>query len=301
MKESLIFISIFLLIKIIKCGSSEDIILSSSKYKNIKYINSYKIPYSLMSLYSKGGEQYNHQLNNAFDGDYDTYWRSIGIQGSKFTNSETQKVYESLINSIFITFSKTININRILYKAPLVNGKERGYPIKFSVYYKIKDINGKISDEENDFLLFDEIISESTESLILFTFEEIIECDQIKLEWNELSDENDGYAYASEIILLYPENKNLDKLIFDVFNINDYTYLDINKEYKNIEIIDNLIEDLKDIYDNSDYLKDLFKRIKNIINGTIKYELEREFSTNQTSKYNKIYQRGNTYKKKRFS
>ena len=33
-----------------------------------------------MSLYSKGGEQYNHQLNNAFDGDYDIYWRSIGIQ-----------------------------------------------------------------------------------------------------------------------------------------------------------------------------------------------------------------------------
>ena len=152
MKESLILIFIFLLIKVNKSASSEEIILSSSKYKNIKYINSYKIPYSLMSFYSNGGEQYNHRLNNAFDGNYDTYWRSIGIQGSKFTNSESQKVYESLINSIIITFSKTVNINRILYKAPFVNRKERGYPIKFSIYYKIKDINGKISDEENDFL-----------------------------------------------------------------------------------------------------------------------------------------------------
>ena len=48
----------------------------------------------------------------------------------------------------------------MLQKAPFVNGKERGYPIKLSIYYKIKDINGKINDEENAFLLFDEIISE---------------------------------------------------------------------------------------------------------------------------------------------
>jgi len=247
-----------------------------------------------MTFDSNGREMYNNQLTKAFDENYDTYWRSEGKQGTKFINSETKKEYESLINNIIITFSKAVNINRMLYKAPYINGKEGiGYPIKLSIYYKIKDINGKLTDDENEFLLVDEIISEQTGNLVLFTFGDIIECDQIKIEWNELNEE-DGYAYASEIILLYPENKNFDKFIFYIFETNDYTNLKINEEYNNMEIIDNLIEDLQDIYDNSDYIKDLFKRIKDIINEKIKFELEREFTTNQTAKNNIIYQRGDT-------
>ena len=38
----------------------------------------------------------------------------------------------------------------------------------------------------------------------------------------------------------------------------------------------------------------MFKRIKSIINGEIKYQQKREFTTNQYAKNNKIYQRGNT-------
>ena len=294
MKGILILIYIFLLNKEIITGTTEEIILSSSKYQNYRYINAYKISNSLMSFYSNGGEKYNNKLINAFDGNYETYWSSVGIQGTNFTNSQTSKTYNSLINNIIITFSKTVNINRMIYKAPFLNSKLRGYPLKLSIYYRIKDINGNLSEDENDFLLVDEIISEPTENLVLFTFEDILECDQIKIEWSELESENDGYAYASEIMLLYPENEYLDEIIFKIFDINDYTNLKIRSEYNDINIINDLIEKIKEIYESSDYLKQLIKKVKSIIIGDIKFESKREFTTNQNSKDNIIYQRGNT-------
>ena len=294
MNKILTLICLFISIKKFFSTSTEEIIQSTSKYKNVRYINCYKIPTSLMTLYSNGYEYYSNKLLYAFDGDFDTFWRSSGIQGSKFTNPEKKKEYEPLINSIIITFSQTIKTDRMLYKAPFYNGKEgRGYPVKLSIYYKIKDINGNLSDDDNDFLLFDEIISEQTGNLVLFTFEEIIECDQIKIEWKEFEDQDAGYASASEIILLFPENESLDKLIFDVFKTDDFYNLKLNKEYSDIEIIDNLLEELKDLYNYSDYLKNVFKRIKSIINGEIIYESKREFTTNQDGKKNIIYQRGN--------
>jgi hypothetical protein len=70
MKYSNNLLYFFLLIKIIFSGSVEEIIFPSSKYNDYRYINSYKIPNNLMSLYSSGGEKYNHKLINAFDGDY---------------------------------------------------------------------------------------------------------------------------------------------------------------------------------------------------------------------------------------
>ena len=112
----------------------------------------------------------------------------------------------------------------MLYKAPYYNSLEgRGYPIKLSIYYKLKDINGELTGDEDDFLLFDEIISERTGNLVLFTFQETIECDQIKIEWNEIDSEyNNDNVFACEIMFLYPENDYLDKLIFDIFDKNDF-------------------------------------------------------------------------------
>ena len=296
MKNILTLLLAFNLIKIIISGSVEEISLPSSKYNNLIYLNSYKIPISLMSFFANGDEQNSNKLINAFDGDFNTFWKSRGIQGEKYINIKTQKEYNPLINSITITFSKTVNINRMLYKAPYYNSLEgRGYPIKLSIYYKLKDINGELTGDEDDFLLFDEIISERTGNLVLFTFQETIECDQIKIEWNEIDSEyNNDNVFACEIMFLYPENDYLDKLIFDIFDKNDFTFLTLNKEYNNLIVIDDMIEELKEIYENSEYIQNMFKRIKSIINGEIKYQQKREFTTNQYAKNNIIYQRGNS-------
>lgn len=285
----------FLLIKIIFSGSVEEIILPSSKYNDYRYINSYKIPNNLMSFYSSGGEKYNHNLINAFDGDFNTYWGSVGKQGGKYINPTSSKQYDSLINSIIITFSKSVDINRMLYKAPYANSVNgAGYPIKLSIYCKRRDINGNLAEDDNDFLLVDQIVSEQTGNLVLFTFNKIEGCDQIKIEWNEMKENIYGFAYASEIILLYPENQYLDELLFNVYDLNDYTNLTINSEYKYIYIIDDLIEQIRDIYDSSDFLQRLYKRIESILNGELKYEPKREFTTDQSKKGNVIHQWGNT-------
>jgi hypothetical protein len=77
----------------------------------------------------------------------------------------------------------------MLYKAPYVNSIDgAGYPIKLSIYFKRRDLNGNLTEDDNDFLLVDEIVSEQTGNLVLFTFNKIEGCDQIKIEWNEIKE-----------------------------------------------------------------------------------------------------------------
>ena len=117
--------------------------------------------------------------------------------------------------------------------------------------------------------------------------------DQIKLEWAQIEETKTHYLYpiANEIIFLVPENEYVNKLLFEVFKPNDYTKLNINPEF-NLFIIDELDDKLKEysfIYDNC---KELIIRAKKLINGELKYEKKREFTTNQTSELNIINQHG---------
>ena len=92
-------------------------------------------------------------------------------------------------------------------------------------------------------------------------------------------------------MFLVPENEYVNKLIYDIFQSNDYTKLHINPKFNYINIIEELDEKLKlfIIYEN---VKDLISRAKQVINGEIKYEKKREFTTNQISELNIINQHG---------
>ena len=136
--------------------------LLKSKYNNEIYLSFYKIPLSLMTFTTNGQKIYMHDLSYAFDNDHRTYWQTNrGIKAN-----------------IKITFSKTITFDRMIYKAPLYNGIEGyGYPVELEVYYRLRKIDGTLSDDESDFLLFDVIISEKTGNYVLFTFSDEITCD----------------------------------------------------------------------------------------------------------------------------
>ena len=180
--------------------------LLESKYKDDYYIKAYKIPQSLITFTTNGERIYKRILDYAFDDDYETFWST----NSREVNSEP-------IN-IKITFSTTITIDKLLYKAPLSSGIEGyGYPTQLKIYIKLKNIDGIITDDDSDFLLIEDIISEKTGNLAVFQFEEKITCDQIKLEWANLEDSitEEIFPAASEIILLSPENKYIEQL----FNI----------------------------------------------------------------------------------
>ena len=181
----------------------------------------------------------------------------------------------------------------MVYQAPsFLQVKGDGYPNELKVYYKLKKPDGTLSDDESDFILADDIISERTGNKVLFIFDQEIVCDQIKLEWVEIDNgiSNFQYASASEILLLLPENEYINNLLFNVFN--DYSQLSIASEYNDINIIEDIEEKIRDYLDISEYLSNYLNKIKNIINGKIGYEPRREFTTNKSAKMNIINQYG---------
>ena len=254
-----------------------------NKYKNDYYIKAYKIPLSLMTFTSNGGKLFDNELDKAFDDDYETFWRTT-----------SRKINSDYIN-INITFSKTITIDRLLYKAPTnwdIIGY--GYPTQLKIYIKLKNIEGIITDDDSDFLLIEDVISEKTGNIVVFQFEEEIFCDQIKLEWANLEGHDTDLIFpsASEIIFLSPENKYINQLL-DIFIPNDYTHLLIKPEYYNDHnIINDLEGQIRIDHQMSENIEEIIKRLKKIMNKEIQFDSRREFTTNQTAKNNIIHQYG---------
>ena len=283
MKNKIVnFILFVIILENIKTGYVEVIDKNEkTKYNNWNYLKVYKIPNSMMDIKSNGDEMYNHDLLYAFDEDFETFWESFYTQKNSF------------LNNIIITFSKTITFNRIVYKAPTINDiKGVGYPNLLNIYYKIRNPDGSLSESESDFLLFDSIISETTDNKVVFNLNEEVICDQIKLEYSIIEQSqniNFVWATASEIMLLIPENEKLNKLI-DLFHNNDYTYLNVNEEY--YEQIFDIEQELEDYINTYDHIKEMVDRAEKIINGELKFEKRREFTTNQKASMNVIYQYG---------
>ena len=288
-KVILIYFLFFLNILKIKTGSVIiiDENCSETKYLNEHYINSYKVPQNLMIYRANGKSIDLHPLSNAFDLNFDTYWQSSNLEEEPF------------INHVVITFPKTLSLDRIVYQAPTFEEIEgNGYPIELKIYYKLRNPDGSYNQEDSDFILVDDIISERTGEKVVFTLDEVITCDQIKLEWAEIDNQgNSGHviASASEIILLFPENENLNKLLFDVFNENDYYKMSINSEYKDLLVIQEIEGNLQDYMDNYQIIRYLIERAKLIIDGEIQYDKKREFTTNKNAEMNRINQYGNIY------
>ena len=273
-----------------------ELIEAESKYENEKYIDFFGIPKNIMTYNTNAGEL--NRLSLAFDNNFNSNWISAGSYGSDFLDYKTQNRYSSLIPNITITFDRRVIINRMIYKAfsnTICKGG-LGYPKQLKIYYKIRDSNGFLSLNDNDFILVDSIISESTDNKVLFSFDKIISCDQIKIEWSNINickyNNFEGVVSASEIILLAPESQNINENIFNAFDKSDYRELTLVKEFQNEEKINLLKNELKNyIFLNN--LKYYIERIIGVYNGSKVYEPRREFSTNKNAKINKLYQRGN--------
>ena len=195
---------LFLIIFIIENSRSGTVVQINENELQLKYINSYfldcyKVPLEKMNLDSSGDYYYENKIIKAFDGDNSTYWLSKNILNQK------QSIY------INVTFTETIIINSILYLAPFKFNEVYGYPNELKIYIKLKNSEGILSENDNDYLLIENFISETTGNYVLFKFDEEIMCDQIKLEWNDIQSVSaNRRAAASEIYFLYPENKYIN-------------------------------------------------------------------------------------------
>ena len=284
LSKILFYINLISLIKLILSANVKEIDENiENKYKDDFYLKAYNIPQSLMTFTTNGNNVFRNELSSAFDDNYETFWRT---SSSKF-NSE-------FIN-IKITFSKTTTIDRLLYKAPLYSGVQGyGYPTELKIYIKLKNINGILTEDDSDFLLIEDIISEKTGNLVLFQFEEEITCDQINLEWASLEDSDIEKIFpaACEIIFLSPENKYINQLI-DIFIPNDYTHLLIKPEYyDDYNIINDLKTQIKINHLMSENIEEIIQRLNKIKNKELLFDSKREFTTNKSATNNIIYQYG---------
>lgn len=287
-----------ILLNLAYCGIVE-FIKEDSKYENNEYIQLFKIPIDIMEYSTNAGEI--SPLSCAFDNNNNSRWISKGSYGAEYFEYKTNTKYESLMPNITITFKTKVSINRMVYQAysndKCINGL--GYPILLKIYYKNRDNQGNLILNDKDFILGDTIISNPTGNKVIFYFDKIISCDQIKIEFKEINfcDYNnfEKVVSANEIVFLNPETDNVNENIMNAFNKSDYRELTLSNEYQN----DNKIKLLKYELNNFNFSSNLKKYIERIIgvsNGSIVYDPRREFTTNPKAKINRLYQRGDVEK-----
>ena len=112
-RKSLLFLLYLVILQKIFSSNVKEIDkdLLKEKYNNDLYLKYYKIPVSLMSFSTNGEKKFNYDISNAFDNDYKSSWQTNNYRTQNL--SQNNKIY------IKITFSKTISLDRMIYKAPL--------------------------------------------------------------------------------------------------------------------------------------------------------------------------------------
>ena len=268
-----------------------------SRYENPIYRNFFSIPNTSMVISANGGEF--NKLYLAFDDDEpEKGWISVGSQGTEYQNLDTKIKYESLTNHLLFTFEKTSLINRMIYRTTHVplNCPVLGYPKVLKVYCRMRNDEGEFEEDESDFVLADDIISEPTNKTVLFNFKKTFKCDQLKLEWNQTNYCDTYYkrrASAGEIKLLIPETENINKNMINAFT--DYNRLTLSKEFQDEDLIKTIKKELKTL-DFALYPKKYIARIEAVFNGSKTFSAKREFTTNPKNNVsNIIRQRGDIY------
>ena len=296
-KNILLLFLLLLINESLQTGTVE-VLSDDSKYFNLEYYSLFKIPTSIMTLFSNGGERSGYELSKAFDNNWNTHWRSEGEQGENYTNPTTGVTYDSLVNHIIITFSSTVVIDKMVFKTDNCNTCEGiGYPTELKVYSKLKSSDEDLSpSDDSGFTLVDDIVSDATQSRVLFTFDQSIKCDQIKIEWAAIKTYYPRFPKMTtvrEIMFFYPETSYFNETILNLFSKDDYTQMTLSDEFNDINIIEELISNCQDIMSVNDDVKFILQRAKLALTGGLSFDEKREFTTNQTAKRNIIRQRGN--------
>ena len=260
---------------------------TGTKYENSVYLDLFKVPNNyISSLVSPGS--YQNTLKNAFDGNLNTHWLSPE-EGTKVKDPTTGVIYNSLKINITISFTKKVFIKSMIYQAwSKGSSLGIGYPEELNVYYSLQNGNNA------KFTLADYTKSTATDKKVVFTFPKIIECNQINLEWKKIhaTTSYKNKASVNDIIFLYPETNYINSTLINAFDKTDYRQLTINQNYKNFNKYKTYIDKDLSLYGYNDDIKIYINRINDILNGFLRYDSKREFSTVFKSANGMIAQRG---------
>lgn len=283
-------ISLLSLINYVFLGTRQIIQSTASKYENSEFLNFFRVPKNYISSISSPCSK-SAEIGKAFDNNFNNYWLSAQ-EGTKCIDSDSGAIYTSLKVNITVKFTKTVFIKNMIYQAYSTSTDLGiGYPETLKVYYSTE------TGKNAKFTLIDTISSTVTDKKVVFTFTNIIKCNQINIRWEKIhsSTTYPKKATAKELIFLYPETAFLNNTILNTYDKSDYKQLTLTKAFNNLQNLNYMKADLS-LYGYNDYMKEYLNRISSLISGSLKYDAKREFSTNSNSKVRMIYQRGDIEK-----
>lgn len=235
---------------------------------NQDYLDFYSIPTSFFSFTNNGGVYSGSSLSYAFDRDYNTFFRSKAENNCPFTPDGSDETISDFINTIDVTFSSTVTLDKILYSSE--TNMTRGYPTSLNLYY----------DNGDGFVLINNYKTTETTSFVAFEFGKNIEMTKFRFEYVKVSTRHNYTATAREIIFLQPENDNFE-LYKNIFT--DYNETTLNEKLDTIEKI-NAFENILKTNVNFSSQQNKIERAKKVANGELKFNQNLEFSTNPNAK-----------------
>ncbi len=222
--------------------------------------------------YSTNASNYpGNLLENAFDGNWNTFWEANKDQTSSFAPYVT------------VTFSSDATVDRIIYSTRQDAAAGKGYPTRLNILTSA-------SAEGEDFTVAASVTSNATGSRVLISLDNPITARRIRLEFAEVNSTDKKLASAAEIIFLKPEEECVNA-VRNIFA--DYNML----TFKNGVTKDDAKRTLNAVKETAAYaysseVKTIAERVLAVIDGSVVYDSDREFSTANDAA-NPIYRRGN--------
>lgn len=172
---------------------------------------------NIESISTNGGQYLSQNIKNAIDGNLKTYWETGRSNSSNFNNE------------VEVTFKNNTKLSRVVYGARPSDNK--GFAEEFEIY-------GSTTSKGDTYQLVATGSYYKTSGFIEAKFKET-EFKRLKFVFKK-SDQN--WATLSEI--KFYKNDELADKVENIFT--DKTYSDLKEEFKNIEYINGLEQDIKE-------------------------------------------------------
>ncbi|MDB8789110.1 NPCBM/NEW2 domain-containing protein [Romboutsia sp. 1001216sp1] len=225
---------------LIEQGKVESSVATSKKFNhldNAEYVKQFRIPYeNIKSISNNAGQYLQQHINNAVDGNVDTYWE---------TNRGNDKEWS---NEVTIEFKQPITVGRIAYGAR--QSDRKGFLEEFEIY-------GSNATKGDNFQLVATGRADSTSGLVEAKFKPTT-FKRMKLKWVK---SNQNWATLNEIMFFKRD------IVSDKVNnlFTNELKNELNPEFNSLEAIEALEKEVKthplkvELMESIDMAKDLIK------------------------------------------
>lgn len=230
------------------------------KFADDTYLPYYKVPTDLFTYTCNGGSTESSPIENAFDGNFSTFWESA----RQNTRTDTGEGGD-FTNEVQVTFKTPVEIGSVLYQCSPNRSGTHGYPQELEIFItennEEKSLGVCSSTPVSSRVLFD--IGTHTVTGLRFSFK-------------QPNKAHNWVATAREIVFLQPENTLLDKVADGLFG--DYAETEVGDGVTE-ETVGQMRVELASRASFSSEIEPSLDRAQSILDGTFRKEEEREFST----------------------